>query len=62
MLKLGRSGKPHFRHFMITEDEANIIWASDKKKAADSSGEVKGYINAGCNFGCQNDWFRIISK
>ncbi len=36
LLKLGRSGKPHFRYFHLSEDRSKLIWQSDKKSAANT--------------------------
>jgi len=36
MLKYCRTGKPHFRHFVLSADEKKICWGSKKKRANDS--------------------------
>mmetsp|Transcript_15847 Transcript_15847/g.40533 ORF Transcript_15847/g.40533 Transcript_15847/m.40533 type:complete len:695 (+) Transcript_15847:1646-3730(+) len=37
LLKCSRAGKPHFRHFQLTEDLTYLFWTSPKKKGMESS-------------------------
>lgn len=36
MLKYCRTGKPHFRHFILSSDEKKVCWGSKNKRTADS--------------------------
>lgn len=47
MLKYTRTTKPHFRKFVLSQDETKLIWGSPAKSKAEaqvSLGEVKSII------------------
>ena len=43
MLKCGRTGSPHFRTFVLSDDMNVLSWASPKKKSIDSKGKHKKF-------------------
>jgi hypothetical protein len=48
MLKCGRAGQPHFRHFLLLSDMHTLQWTSPKKKADQSVGMLGlGWVGLG---------------
>eukprot|EP00033_Pygsuia_biforma_P002197 GCRY01002435.1.p1 GENE.GCRY01002435.1~~GCRY01002435.1.p1 ORF type:complete len:616 (+),score=164.16 GCRY01002435.1:108-1955(+) len=37
LLKVGRTGKPYFRHFALSQEGTHLLWASQKKKKGEAS-------------------------
>lgn len=58
LLKCGRSGSPHFREFVLSDDLETLTWTSPKKRSDESSGLFSFF--SFCDFCCISSYFNLV--